>query len=177
MNVHVVARLFFFVVASLTMATQWEDIGGQRGDDNLGVGSASKQSKEALLNRRGPDNPSAGCEANADYLRCMNYTQGSEHCQASEQFSLDAEVYKYVCAVMHPESLARWAHISMWQRTLQVRCRGYSFPCPFWYAVVYGLDIGLRLEAGRNVCARCPPLFFFCGSSRRLCACCWSTSR
>ena len=65
------------------------------------------------------------------------------------QFSgwlLNLEVCSYVCAVMQPDSHLRWGRLSMWQRDLQQRSNGWDFPCPFWHAVVYDLDLGLLVE-------------------------------
>ena len=47
-----------------------------------------------------------------------------------------------ICAVMHPESHTRWGFMCVWQRDLQQRCANHTLPCPFWYAVIYGLDLG-----------------------------------
>ncbi len=56
------------------------------------------------------------------------------------------EVYEYICAVMQPDSHSRWGQLGLWQEGLQTRCWGQSFPCPFWYAVLYDLDLRLHLE-------------------------------
>eukprot|EP00438_Fugacium_kawagutii_P030573 Skav204373 [mRNA] locus=scaffold1480:36807:37379:+ [translate_table: standard] len=85
-----------------------------------------------------------------DFLRCL-LPGSSQHSRRpiAEDSALEAEVYRFVCAVMHPDSHLRWGYISAWQRDLQARCWKYDFTCPFWYFVIYGLDLGLHVEAGR----------------------------
>ena len=59
---------------------------------------------------------------------------------------LDLEVYHYICAVMRPDAHLRWGRLSAWQRDLQKRSAGWDFPCPFWHALLYDLDLGLHVE-------------------------------
>lgn len=60
---------------------------------------------------------------------------------------LNLEVRSFIEAVLHPTSHLRWGRLSAWQRDLQQRCAGYVFPCPFWHAILYNLDLGLDVEA------------------------------
>ena len=80
-----------------------------------------------------------------DFLRCMLGSTGGGT-QDSQETDLDAEVYRYVCAVMHPEAHYRWGRLALWQTELQERCKNHDFASPFWHAIVYNLNIGLHLE-------------------------------
>lgn len=59
---------------------------------------------------------------------------------------LDLEVKSYICAVMQPDSYLRWGRLSVWQRDLQHRSADRHFPCPFWHALLFDLDLGLHVE-------------------------------
>lgn len=59
---------------------------------------------------------------------------------------LSEEVFRFICAVFKKNSHKRWGRLSVWQSRLQESCANHSFPCPFWQAVLYDLDLALHLE-------------------------------
>ena len=59
---------------------------------------------------------------------------------------LSDEVFRFTCSVFKKNSHKRWGRLSLWQAGLQERCAGHNFPCPFWQAVLYDLDLALHLE-------------------------------
>lgn len=58
---------------------------------------------------------------------------------------LQEEIYRFVGAVMHPESHVQWGQLAQWQRNLQVQATGRQLLNPFWQAVLFDLDIELHL--------------------------------
>ena len=99
------------------MVNPWGYVGLQR--------NAVCQARAAEANREASANPTA---------------------MQADEGELDREVYEYICAVMQPDSHLRWGQLGLWQEGLQMRCSGQSFPCPFWHAVLYDLDLRLHLE-------------------------------
>ena len=103
----------------------------------------------------GPHNPQRGVRR-VDFLRCMlqkrsNSSSATTRAKPMNHApELEAEAYRFVCAVMHPEAHERWGYISMWQRDLRQRCWDYELPCPFWYDVIYSLDLELHVEATQS---------------------------
>ena len=59
---------------------------------------------------------------------------------------LSEEVFGFVCKVFKKNSHKRWGRLSVWQISLQERCADHNFPCPFWHAILYDLDLALHLE-------------------------------
>lgn len=58
-----------------------------------------------------------------DFLRCVLPVSSQHNRRAiAEDPALEAEVYRFVCAVMRPDSHLRWGYMSAWQRDLQGRC-------------------------------------------------------
>lgn len=58
---------------------------------------------------------------------------------------LQEEIYRFVGAVMHPESRVQWGQLAQWQRNLQVQATGRQLLNPFWQAVLFDLDTELHL--------------------------------
>lgn len=78
-----------------------------------------------------------------DALLCVGSAAG---CAQYSGWLLDLEVQSYICAVMQPDSYLRWGRLSVWQRDLQHRSADRHFPCPFWHALLFDLDLGLHIE-------------------------------
>ena len=78
-----------------------------------------------------------------DALLSMGSAAG---CTQYSGWLLDLEIQSYICAVMQPDSHLRWGRLTVWQRDLQHRSADRQFPCPFWHAVLFDLDLGLHVE-------------------------------
>jgi hypothetical protein len=85
----------------------------------------------------------AGIGLQPDALLSMGNTTG---CPQYSGWLLDLEMKSYICAVMQPDSYLRWGRLSVWQRDLQHRSADRHFPCPFWHALLFDLDLALHVE-------------------------------